>query len=91
MMINIIAVIVALVLWGYFTRSIWLYGKRQNKTKKIYYRNLSKSEKELDRLLKLEKKWTHMFDSDNRVALALLEEIRKLNQNKNDNNKIKSK
>jgi hypothetical protein len=37
-------------------------------------------EKELDRLLKLEKKWTHMFDSDVRVALALLEEIRKLNQ-----------
>ena len=34
---------------------------------------------ELDRLLKLEKKWTHMFDSDNRVGLALLEEIRKLN------------
>ncbi len=36
--------------------------------------------KELDRLLKLEKKWTHMFDSDTRVGLALLEEIRKLNE-----------
>jgi len=34
---------------------------------------------ELDRLLKLEKELTHMFDSDTRVGLALLEEIRKLN------------
>jgi len=34
---------------------------------------------ELDRLLKLEKELTHMFDSDVRVGLALLEEIRKLN------------
>jgi len=40
--------------------------------------NMNK-ELELDRLLKLEKKWTHMFDSDTRVGLALLEEIRKLN------------
>jgi hypothetical protein len=38
-----------------------------------------KKEEELDKLLKLEKKWTHMFDSDTRVGLALLEEIRKLN------------
>ena len=34
---------------------------------------------ELDRILKLEKELTHMFDSDVRVGLALLEEIRKLN------------
>lgn len=34
---------------------------------------------ELDRLLKLEKELTHMFDSNTRVGLALLEEIRKLN------------
>jgi hypothetical protein len=36
----------------------------------------------LDNLLALEKKLTMMFDSDVRVALALLDEIRKLNQNK---------
>jgi hypothetical protein len=39
-------------------------------------------EEQLDKLLKLEKELTLMFDSDVRVALALLEEIRKLNQNK---------
>jgi hypothetical protein len=38
-------------------------------------------EEELNRLLELEKKWTNMFDSDQRVGLALLEEIRKLNLN----------
>ena len=32
----------------------------------------------VDKLLKLEKELTMMFDSDVRVALALLEEIRKL-------------
>jgi hypothetical protein len=37
---------------------------------------------QLDNLLKQEKEWTSMFDSDVRVGLALLEEIRKLNQNK---------
>lgn len=31
-------------------------------------------------LLELEKKWSQMFDSDIRVAMAILEEIRKLNQ-----------
>jgi len=37
-------------------------------------------ELELDRLLELEKKWTRMFGEDNiRIGLALLEEIRKLN------------
>ncbi len=44
---------------------------------------MSKEEK-LDKLLKLEKELTIMFDSDVRVALVLLEEIRKLNQNKED-------
>tara|TARA_A200000159_G_C7145861_1_gene265096 strand:+ start:292 stop:438 length:147 start_codon:yes stop_codon:yes gene_type:complete len=39
-------------------------------------------EEELDKLLALEKKLTIMFDSDVRVAMALLEEIRKLNPNK---------
>ena len=39
---------------------------------------------ELDKLLKLEKKWTQMFDSDIRVGLALLEEIRKLNKRENE-------
>ena len=37
-------------------------------------------EQQLDNLLKLEQKLTKMFDSDVRVALALLEEIRKLNK-----------
>ena len=41
-------------------------------------------EEQLDKLLKLEKELTLMFDSDVRVALALLEEIRKLNQNKDE-------
>ena len=44
---------------------------------------MSKEEK-LDKLLELEKNLTLMFDSDVRVAMALLEEIRKLNQNKED-------
>ena len=35
-------------------------------------------EEQLDNLLKQEKEWTAMFDSDVRVGLALLEEIRKL-------------
>ena len=39
-------------------------------------------EEKLDKLLELEKNLTLMFDSDVRVALALLEEIRKLNQKK---------
>jgi hypothetical protein len=34
----------------------------------------------LDNLLALEKKLTMIFDSDVRVGLALLDEIRKLNQ-----------
>jgi hypothetical protein len=38
----------------------------------------------LDNLLALEKKLTMMFDSNVRVALALLDEIRKLNQNKDE-------
>ena len=41
-------------------------------------------EEALDNLLALEKKLTMMFDSDVRVGLALLDEIRKLNQNKQD-------
>jgi hypothetical protein len=41
-------------------------------------------EEALDNLLALEKKLTMMFDSDVRVALALLDEIRKLNQNKDE-------
>jgi hypothetical protein len=77
-MINIISVIVALILWAWFTRSIWLYTKRQNKEKENLIPNLD----DLDRLCKLEKKWTHMFDSDTRVGLALLDEIRKLNHSK---------
>ena len=41
-------------------------------------------EEQLDNLLKQEKEWTMMFDSDVRVGLALLEEIRKLNKNKEE-------
>ena len=41
-------------------------------------------EEALDNLLALEKKLTMMFDSDVRVGLALLDEIRKLNQNKDE-------
>jgi hypothetical protein len=42
--------------------------------------------KTLNDIIKYEKKLTMMFDSDVRVALALLEEVRKLNQNKGENN-----
>ena len=42
--------------------------------------------KTLNDIIKYEKKLTMMFDSDVRVALALLEEIRKLNQNKDEEN-----
>jgi hypothetical protein len=42
------------------------------------------SKEQLSKLLNQEKEWTAMFDSDVRVGLALLEEIRKLNQNKED-------
>ena len=41
-------------------------------------------EEQLDKLLKLEKELTLMFDSDIRVGLALLEEIRKLNKKKDE-------
>tara|TARA_S200002703_G_scaffold18885_1_gene15428 strand:+ start:122 stop:325 length:204 start_codon:yes stop_codon:yes gene_type:complete len=41
-------------------------------------------EEKLDKLLKLEKELTIMFDSDVRVALALLEEVRKLNQKEDE-------
>ena len=41
-------------------------------------------EEQLDKLLKLEKELTLMFDSNIRVALALLTEIRKLNQKKDE-------
>ena len=41
-------------------------------------------EEALDNLLALEKKLTMMFDSDVRVALVLLDEIRKLNQNQDE-------
>jgi len=41
-------------------------------------------EKKLDNLLALERQLTAMFDSDVRVALALLDEIRKLNKNKDE-------
>ena len=59
--------------------SIWIYSNRQNKAKEDI---LTLSQKALDRLCKKEKKWTHMFDSDTRVGLALLDEIRKLNTHK---------
>ena len=42
---------------------------------------MSREIKKLEDLLELEKKLTQMFDSDIRVGLALLEEIRKLNKN----------
>jgi exonuclease III len=42
------------------------------------------SEDQLSKLLNQEKDWTAMFDSDLRVGLALLDEIRKINQNKED-------
>ena len=45
------------------------------------------NEQKLDNLLKQEKEWTAMFDSDVRVAMALLVEIRKLNQNKDEKDK----
>ena len=38
--------------------------------------------KTLNDIIKYEKELTIMFDSDIRVAMAILEEIRKLNQNK---------
>jgi hypothetical protein len=38
-------------------------------------------EDELDKLLKLERDLSQMFDSDTRIALALLEEIRKIKRN----------
>lgn len=41
--------------------------------------------KTLNDIIKYEKELTMMFDSDVKVALALLEEIRKLNQNKDEN------
>jgi hypothetical protein len=44
---------------------------------------LDKLKEQLDNLLKQEREWTMMFDSDVRVGLALLEEIR-LNQTKED-------
>jgi len=44
------------------------------------------SKDQLSKLLKHEKEWTAMFDSDVRVGLALLDEIRKLNQNKDEYN-----
>ena len=50
---------------------------------KYFIKKEMNKEIELDRLLKLEKKWTHMFDSDYRVAMALLDEIRILNRNQN--------
>ena len=42
------------------------------------------SKDQLSKLLNQEKEWTAMFDSDVRVGLALLDEIRKLNQNKDE-------
>ena len=50
------------------------------------YLNQKKMMKECkcDKILKLEQELTMMFDSDVRVAMALLEEIRKLNQNKDE-------
>ncbi len=44
---------------------------------------MSKDE-QLNQLLEKEREWTMMFDSDVRVGLALLEEIRKLNKNKEE-------
>ncbi len=43
-----------------------------------FYQNQNKDE--IGRLLKLEKDLSQMFDSDTRIALALLEEIRKINK-----------
>jgi hypothetical protein len=54
-----------------------------NKIDKKLEEKMSKDEA-LDKLLALEKKLTMMFDSNVRVALALLDEIRKLNQNKDE-------
>ena len=42
--------------------------------------------KTLNDIIKYEKKLTTMFDSDVRVALALLEEIRKLKPKEDDRN-----
>jgi hypothetical protein len=50
----------------------------------LAYKTNKMSKDQLSKLLKQEKEWTAMFDSDVRVGLALLEEIRKLNQNKDE-------
>ena len=62
------------------------YDELLIKINKIYNKLEEKMSKDeaLDKLLALEKKLTMMFDSDVRVALALLDEIRKLNQNKDE-------
>ena len=43
---------------------------------------MASKEEQLNQLLEKEREWTMMFDSDVRVGLALLEEIRKLNKTK---------
>jgi hypothetical protein len=45
---------------------------------------MASKEEQLNQLLEKEREWTMMFDSDVRVGLALLEEIRKLNKNKEE-------
>ena len=45
---------------------------------------MASKEEQLNQLLEKEREWTMMFDSDVRVGLALLEEIIKLNKNKED-------
>ena len=55
-----------------------------NEDESIINQRQDMSKDQLSKLLKQEKEWTAMFDSDVRVGLALLDEIRKLNQNKED-------
>jgi hypothetical protein len=60
-------------------------GDKMTKLTELSMNKLTKEEKiskdeALDNLLALEKKLTMIFDSDVRVGLALLDEIRKLNQ-----------
>ncbi len=45
---------------------------------------MASKDEQLNQLLEKEREWTMMFDSDVRVGLALLEEIRKLNKNKEE-------
>ena len=48
---------------------------REKSNKRMFSKDICS---ELDKLIELEKTLTQMFDSDVRVAMALLEEIRKI-------------